>query len=879
MRVFVPWLLVLSSFESAAGGTAHDALVDSSVVLESLVTAERSPAAADDELDWIDARLSALHSEVQGDPDLGAKLAAVEGLAWLVRHGRLAEPSLSRTGATTVTRTDGVAGATCETAIAVPAGSAARYAARAGDVLWFKVSSPGSRPLGFSTRGSTVDPLLELFDDCRTTSKPPLMRVDDTIGLQAELSLTPESRTYWLVRATVLAGIGEIATSAGVGVSWEGRVTNEATGAPLAGIFVSVHRIVNGSTQYLGGANTRDDGRYSLIAGQEFGTYAIRTGDFTGNSPLIHEAHSNFRCSVQAPWDFLSCGTTPGGSYTPINVTSSLSTVVDFALQQGGVLVGTITSSTGGPVVGGLVTLDDPVGPYVKETTTDTAGRYRIVGVPPVSLRLEASATDHARTRHQGIDCSSFPSGTCPVDIGTPVVVPLGTQARVDMSLRRLPFIEVDVTIDGQAITSPANVTVTALNANGFAVATGSATAANPRARIGPLVPGTYRVRAVSSHAFPQLYPAIPCATDCWDEVNQGTPIAVSLAGGIVSLSMDLQGFPQISGRLTDEVSGLPIEQAVVYLTQTPGFGWYSFVVGAGGNFRFAAVPAGQYQLRFSSDRHVDEAHDNIVCIQASANALCPGATPITIDRSTADLTIDAALRPSSSIGGRVLVDGTTGAPQGVTFDLLTPAGVTVASGNIFTNEDGRYRLEDVPSGSWLLGARLGFDSVPQLYRGIDCNTSNGFNFAGCPFAQATPLQVGDQSTLSGIDFTLRRGSTRGVRVVDDATGLPIPGVSIDVWDTAGRHVGTSTSDGDGRAYASVMGGTIGPFAVSTDNALGYRDEVFDNIGCAIGSVFFGGCALTGYTPIVLPATSTTPPITIGLSRRDELFIDGFEAR
>jgi hypothetical protein len=214
-----------------------------------------------------------------------------------------------------------------------------------------------------------------------------------------------------------------------------------------------------------------------------------------------------------------------------------------------------------------------------------------------------------------------------------------------------------------------------------------------------------------------------------------------------------------------------------------------------------------------------------------------------------------------------------------VTFDLLTPAGATVASWSTSTASNGSYALQDVPSGSWLLAARLSFDSVPQLYRGIDCDTSNGFNLSGCPFAQATPLQVADQSTLSGIDFSLRRTGTRSVRVVDDISGLPVPGVSIDVWDSAGRHVATSVTDSEGRAYAGIASGTSGSYALSTDNALGYRDEVYDNIGCAIGSVFFGGCALTGYTPVVLPSASTAPPITIGLSRRDELFIDGFEPR
>jgi hypothetical protein len=341
---------------------------------------------------------------------------------------------------------------------------------------------------------------------------------------------------------------------------------------------------------------------------------------------------------------------------------------------------------------------------------------------------------------------------------------------------------------------------------------------------------------------------------------------------------MDLEPLPQIAGRLTEEGTGLPIDQATVRLVRTNGSDWYSSTTAAGGYYLFGAVPPGQYHLKFASDRHIDEAHDDIVCIDSNPTALCPESTVITIDRSTSYLTINAALRRASVVTGRVLLDG-LGRTAGITLDLLTPAGTAVATWNTSTAMDGSYVLQDVPPGSWVLAARSGIDAFPQLYREIDCVNSNSFTLIGCPFAQATSLQVPAQSTTSGIDFSLRFRSTQVVQVVDNETSAPIPGVSVDLWDSAGRHVGTSVTDSMGRAFARQNNFATGMYAVSTDNALGYRDEVFDNIACAVGSAYRGTCPLTGYMPVTLPATATTPAIAIGLSRRDELFVDGFESR
>jgi len=64
---------------------------------------------------------------------------------------------------------------------------------------------------------------------------------------------------------------------------------------------------------------------------------------------------------------------------------------------------------------------------------------------------------------------------------------------------------------------------------------------------------------------------------------------------------------------------------------------------------------------------------------------------------------------------------------------------------------------------------------------------------------------------------------------------------------------------------------------LSTDNDRGLINEVWQDIPCPAGSVFFGSCALTGFTPVTLPAAANAPEIVWSLGRSLPLFADGFE--
>ena len=132
---------------------------------------------------------------------------------------------------------------------------------------------------------------------------------------------------------------------------------------------------------------------------------------------------------------------------------------------------------------------------------------------------------------------------------------------------------------------------------------------------------------------------------------------------------------------------------------------------------------------------------------------------------------------------------------------------------------------------------------------------------------------------VGGIDFQLiPRGARIGI-VRDATTGLPIAGVSIDVWDNSGAHAQTVTSGADGSFFVSpTYVFSITGYRLSTDNHLGYLDQVYGNHPCATGtSVFRGTCSLDGGDVIdFFPSDFATPPLDIRLTNQ-VLFYDSFD--
>jgi hypothetical protein len=109
-------------------------------------------------------------------------------------------------------------------------------------------------------------------------------------------------------------------------------------------------------------------------------------------------------------------------------------------------------------------------------------------------------------------------------------------------------------------------------------------------------------------------------------------------------------------------------------------------------------------------------------------------------------------------------------------------------------------------------------------------------------------------------------------RVTDAATGDPIPGVSVGLFDEAGSLIASGVTNTAGN-YLSPGGLLPGTYFARTLNGrdLGYSDERFDELPCT------GSCPITEATPILVVAGEVTGGVDFTLGPRP-FFFDGFES-
>jgi hypothetical protein len=377
------------------------------------------------------------------------------------------------------------------------------------------------------------------------------------------------------------------------------------------------------------------------------------------------------------------------------------------------------------------------------------------------------------------------------------------------------------------------------------------------------------------------LFPAVECSSDCIAELGSGEPINIAATDTVAFRSMNLRSFPSIEGTVTAEGGVAPISNAAVTLIRAGGFAGdpYSTTTDTAGRYRFAAVAPGSYLVRFVSSQHIDEVHDNVQCTSPNPALDCPGATLLVVGSSTPDQIVNAALARSGRISGRFFSSGQP-LSNYVGLFLVRADGSVAASWSAVSDLDGRYSITDVPAGTWRV-AYIGdafYGYIPQLFSGINCPNANYSSFAGCPLAQAAPIDVAPGADITGIDFDLRRTGSQVVRVLYAFDESPLPGVMVDVWNAAGQRVDSRPTDAQGRAYpVGTANSTAAPHALSTDNTAGYINEVYQDIECPNGSVFFGSCALAGYTPVVFPAPQGAPEIILRIARPVPIFGGNFE--
>lgn len=616
-----------------------------------------------------------------------------------------------------------------------------------------------------------------------------------------------------------------------------GSITGTVTDAnTLAPINLANVQLYSSTGSFLQSVSTNGAGFYTL-ANVAPGTYFVRTALFGGLN-YVDELYNNIQC---AP-----CTVTTG---QPVVVTASTITPgIDFALNPGGSITGTVTdSSNGNPLFNANVQLLSSTGTFIKSVSTDAAGFFTLTGLPAGSylVRTSLSSTlNYVDEVYDNIQCAP-----CVVTTGTLVVVTVGgTRPGVNFALAPGGALTGTVVTAGTLVPiNNVNVTIfNASNAQVRSISTGNG--GTGVFTVAGLLAGNYFARITNQGTWvDQLYDHLPC-NGC--TATTGTPIVVTVGATTGGVNFTLTQGGAISGTVTDANTAAALNGANVQVFTSTG----TFIKGSNTNssglFTLGGLAPGSYFVKTQLSgglNYIDELYDNIACISCNVTS----GTPVVVAAGATTAGINFALTPGGSITGTVTDAGTATALNNVNIQVYSSTGNFVKSSN--TNASGSYTLAGLPAASYFVKTSVsgGLNYIDEVYDNMPC--------APCTVTIGTAIAVTAGATQAGINFALDQGGSITGTVTDAVTAAPLNGANVQVYSSTGQFLKGSNTNGSG--FFTLSGMTAGSYFVRTSlsSAFNYLDEVFDNITCA-------PCDVTIGTAVVVTAGATTGGINFALA-------------
>jgi hypothetical protein len=756
---------------------------------------------------------------------------------------------------------DGATGATCLNCSATVVGSPIVVAAGSPTAIALKLAT-GKTISGTVVSAATGNPAIanvtvNIFSESGSTIAFPLTNGSGTYsatGLPAGIYYAKTSNSQGFIdqifdgkvcttcqpntgTAIDLSG-GTTAATANftltLGARISGRVTDVATGLPLASANVQVY---NAAGAFMGSGQTNDTGNYTTSTGLPPGNY-FAAATVTG---YVGQLHSGIACS--------SCSVVTG---TPIAlVAGTTKTGIDFAMSLGGRVTGTITDSSSSAVPppgveGVTVSIYDAItSTFIRSGTSTASGTFSVVGLPAGTYTARTSnSVGYMDELYDDLKCA-----TCSTSAGKPFTVTagaattginfgLGRGGRITGTVRSvtgnalLPFVSVQVyNAQNQFVTS------TSTNQNGVYTTSGMA-------------PGTYFVRTSSSSGgfINQLYASLPCVS-C--SASTGTPVQVSGTETTQNINFLLVSGGSVSGRVTNAANADAgtngLSGVTVSLYDAGNFFVGNTVTNGTGNYTLSGVPTGTYYAKttFNTLGYINQLYPGIAC----SNCSVTGGTPVSVATGSTTPNINFAMTQGGVITGTVTDGGNSNAPIGAVV-----VGVYSANGqfmqSVTTGANGSYRtIAGLPAGNYFVRTSNALGFVDELYNDTTCLACNPLTGA--------PVAVAAGATVSGIDFSLATGGLVTGTVTSRATGLPLESISVNVYTAAGLLVANGVTNSLGVYKTGGM--PPGTYYVRSSNSRGYIDMLYSGKDCT-------GCNPTGGTPVTVALGSPTIGVDMALA-------------
>ncbi len=393
-------------------------------------------------------------------------------------------------------------------------------------------------------------------------------------------------------------------------------VVQSSAGLPAANVEV---RIWDGAGTFISSTASDATGLYTvrrLPAGSYFAT--------TSSGAWIDQLFNGLPCEG-------GCDPTAG---QPIRVTSSTTTRhVNFSLDRGGAITGTVSRTSGGPpITNEFVVLWDANGLRVNSEFTNGVGVYVFDGLLPGTYYVStAVGSSFLEELYDDIPCPGGAPSGCDPTTGQPIAVTNNTTVSgIDFALSTLGTLTGTVTDVANGVPLR-NIRVVLWDTDSQFVDL-SFSNSDGNYLFDRLEPGTYFVTTGNTQGYlDELYDNLPCynGAPAGCEPDKGTPIPVALDSVVTGINFELLlTSTGLTGTVTDQATGEPLPNVLIDIWNTAGIRVTTAITGAAGTY-FVSLPTNAYfaSTDANSGLLMDEIYDDISCPAPAFGSLCDATT------------------------------------------------------------------------------------------------------------------------------------------------------------------------------------------------------------------------------------------------------------
>jgi peptidoglycan/xylan/chitin deacetylase (PgdA/CDA1 family) len=517
--------------------------------------------------------------------------------------------------------------------------------------------------------------------------------------------------------------------------SISGRATDGISG--LEGVNV---RITYLDEHYWEVQYSDSNGEFSQLAAP--GGYKIRF-EATGN--YIIEYYNNKFTSEEAD---------------VVNVTAGSTTTLDeIILEEGGIINGRVTDSSGAGVSSVYVEVFDMNNDYICYNTTDLNGDYIVNGIPPGNYKV------HFDPRWSGNYISEWYNDQSSFDNAETISVTSGqTTTLTDAVLAEGGIISGRVT-DG--INGIEGVRVMVYDLSYRYIDRSIYTDSNGDYTLQGIPSGNYKVKFYTTGDF----------IGEWynDKISFDDADAVSVTEGQTTILSDtvLEIGGIISGRVTDGINGIEDVRVRIYDLDYNSVG-SSIYTDSNGDYTIQGIAGGSYKIRFyTTGNFFGEWYNDKNSFDDADVVLVTAGQTTTLS--------DAVLVEGGMISGRV-TDGTNGIAF-VHINLYNLDYQYVAS--IHSDINGNYTIPGLPNGNYKLSIAGTGNFIGEWY-----NDKRSFDDADTILVVASQTTVLEEVVLAEGGFVSGR--------VSDSQGAGIYNVFVYVYDLNYDYLCEGHTDNNG---------------------------------------------------------------------------------